>query len=150
MSERGRPGSYRPENAELARKFCRLGATNQDLADCFEVSVGTIDYWIKTRSEFADGVRRGRVIADASVAQRLFSRAMGYTIETKKHVLYRGEPRELPDFIHYPPDVTACMFWLRNRRPQWWSERRTRLQENGLTVEELGEVSPHAASVNGN
>jgi hypothetical protein len=146
MSERGRPSSYKPENAELARKFCMLGATNQDLATCFEVSVGTIDYWIKTRPDFAAEVRRGRVIADGTVARKLYSRAMGYTIETTKHVLYRGEPRELPEIIHYPPDVTACMFWLRNRRPQNWNNRAG----PAVSRAELEEASGRAVQVNDN
>ena len=46
MSTRGRPTLYKPENAELVRKFCMLGATNEDLARCFEVSRTTIDHWI--------------------------------------------------------------------------------------------------------
>jgi transposase len=53
MSTRGRPTLYKAENAELARKFCMLGATNEDLAKCFEVSRSTIDHWIDTIAEFA-------------------------------------------------------------------------------------------------
>ena len=53
MSTRGRPTLYKPENAELARKFCMLGATNEDLARCFEVSRSTIDHWIDTIPEFS-------------------------------------------------------------------------------------------------
>jgi len=41
MSTRGRPTLYKPENAELARKFCMLGATNEDLADLFDVDLAT-------------------------------------------------------------------------------------------------------------
>jgi hypothetical protein len=52
MSTRGRPILYKAENAEPARKFCMLGATNEDLARCFEVSRSTIDNWIDTIAEF--------------------------------------------------------------------------------------------------
>jgi hypothetical protein len=24
---------------------------------------------------------------------------------------------------HYPPDTTACIFWLKNRQPQRWRDR---------------------------
>src|SRR5262249_37757913 len=74
MSERGRPSTYKPEYAELARKFCTLGATNDDLATCFEVARGTIDYWIKTQPDFAVGVQRGRDLADVGVVEKLYSR----------------------------------------------------------------------------
>jgi hypothetical protein len=53
MSTRGRPTLYKAENAELARTFCMLGATDEDLARCFEVSRSTIDSWIDTIPEFA-------------------------------------------------------------------------------------------------
>ena len=123
MSTRGRPTLYKPENAELARKFCMLGATNEDLARCFEVSRSTIDHWIDTIPEFADGIQEGRDLADAAVIQKLYSRAMGFTKEIKKHVLYRGELREIPMSLYYPPDIQACIFWLRNRRRRDWQEK---------------------------
>jgi hypothetical protein len=83
MAGRGRPTLYKPENAELARKFCLLGATNEDLAGLFEVARRTIDDWIATIPEFAEGVRQGRDVADAAIVQKLYSRAMGYSYETK-------------------------------------------------------------------
>jgi len=79
MPGRGRPTLYKPENGELARKFCMLGATNEELAGCFEVARSTIDQWLATIPEFAEGVRQGRDIADAAVVQKLYSRAMGYS-----------------------------------------------------------------------
>ena len=144
MTERGRPSSYKPENAELARKFCMLGATNDDLAACFEVAGGTIDYWIATHPEFAEAVRRGRDIADAAIVEKLYGRAMGYSIETRKYVLHRGEQRELPQILHYPPDVPACMFWLRNRRRKQWNERAPAAAESGLTLSELEAAAERA------
>ncbi len=42
----GRPTVYKPENAEIARHACMLGATNESLAERFEVCRRTIDNWI--------------------------------------------------------------------------------------------------------
>jgi len=141
MSTRGRPTLYKAENAELARKFCMLGATNEDLARCFEVSRSTIDHWIDTIPEFAEGTRRGRDLADAAVIQKLYSRAMGFTMEIKKHVLYRGELREIPMTLYYPPDIQACIFWLRNRRRRDWQEKGKAAQDDGPTISELEAAS---------
>lgn len=41
MAGPGRPILYKPANGELARKFCLLGATNEDLAGLFDVAVRT-------------------------------------------------------------------------------------------------------------
>jgi hypothetical protein len=38
-------------------------------------------------------------------------------------MLYQGEERSVTNTVSYPPDTTACMFWLRNRRPGDWRER---------------------------
>ena len=37
---------YRPDYADLARKFCRLGATDDDLASCFEVAPRAVADWL--------------------------------------------------------------------------------------------------------
>ena len=123
MAGRGRPTLYRRENAELARKFCMLGAINKDLAGLFEVARRTIDNWITNIPEFAESVRQGRDVADAAVVEKLHSRAVGYSYEAKKVFLYRGEPVTVNYTVRYPPETTACMFWLRNRCRRHWLEK---------------------------
>ena len=46
--------------------------------------------------------------------------------------------------VHYPPDVTSCIFWLRNRRRKHWLERARPPAEVGLTLAELEEASARA------
>jgi hypothetical protein len=77
MARPGRPTLYKPNNAELARKFCLLGATNDDMADCFEVACRTIDDWIASVPEFGAGVREGRAVADGRVARGRYDHAIG-------------------------------------------------------------------------
>jgi hypothetical protein len=144
MSQRGRPTLYQPSYPDLARRFCQLGGTNEDLADFFDVARSTIDEWLRVHPEFADGVREGRDLIDMLVADKLLSRAMGYTHEGRKYVLHRGEEKEVRNVVHYPPDVQACMFWLRNRRRKHWQERSTPPAESGLTFAELEEASERA------
>lgn len=134
MTSPGRPTLYKTENGQLARKFCMLGATNEVLAACFEVSRSTIDNWIATIPEFAEGVRQGRDEADLAVVEKLFSRAMGYTYETQKVLVCRGEPVTVPHTVHYPPDIRACIFWLRNRRRGQWLEKTEPRQEKPLDI----------------
>jgi hypothetical protein len=144
MSQRGRPTLYRPEYPDLARRFCVLGGSNEDLADFFEVSRSTIDEWLRVHPEFAEAVSKGRDIIDMVVADKLLSRVMGYTYEGKKYVLHRGEEKEVRHVVHYPPDVPACMFWLRNRRRKHWLERAQPPAASGLTLSELEEASERA------
>ena len=74
--------------------------------------------------------------------QKLYSRAMGFTTEIKKHVIYRGELREIPMTLYYPPDIQACIFWLRNRRRRHWLEKGKPVpQDDGPTISELEAAS---------
>jgi hypothetical protein len=126
MSTMGRPTGYRPEFCELAANYCLLGATNEELAGFFAVAPRTIDNWIARIPEFAAAVHDGRAVADARVARSLHQRAVGYTVTVRRTVLWRGRETTLTREVHYPADVRACIFWLRNRRRQDWCDRPRR------------------------
>ncbi|MBI2740902.1 MAG: hypothetical protein HYX38_30760 [Rhodospirillales bacterium] len=123
MTAMGRPTLYEPEMCEQAHNYCLLGATNDELAAFFHVSPSTIDRWIAGRADFGDAVRQGRVVADARVARSLYDRAVGYDREIERAVVLDGKLKFLTSTVHYPPNVPACIFWLRNRRPDTWGDR---------------------------
>jgi hypothetical protein len=125
----GRPTTYAPDNAEIARYACMLGATNDTLAGRFGVCRRTIDNWIATITEFSDAVRQGREVADESVVSALFARATGMEQKVTKAFCHGGQPVMANYTVHLPPDVRACIFWLRNRRPEQWRENRPLVAE---------------------
>ncbi|MBM3650483.1 MAG: helix-turn-helix domain-containing protein [Alphaproteobacteria bacterium] len=122
MNPIGRPTRFEPEMCEQAHNYCLLGATNDELALFFAVSPSTVDRWIAERPEFGDAVRTGRIAADARVARGLYDRAVGYDRKVERQVVLDGAVKALTCIIHYPPNVQACIFWLRNRRRRSWSE----------------------------
>lgn len=123
MTAMGRPTRFEPEMCDQAHNYCLLGATNDDLADFFGVHPSTIDRWIAAHVEFRDAVKRGRVVADSRVARGLFDRAVGYERKIERVMIVRGEPKPVASTVYYPPNVQACIFWLRNRRPGTWGDR---------------------------
>ena len=52
----------------------------------------------------------------------LYERANGYNYEATKIFMpaNRAKPVYAKYIEHIPPDVTACIFWLKNRDPQHW------------------------------
>lgn len=72
---------YTSEYNEQAYNYCLLGATNETLAQFFEVSATTIKKWIKKYPGFMESVRKGKKLADMQVARSLFRRAVGYSYE---------------------------------------------------------------------
>jgi hypothetical protein len=123
MTGAGRPTLYRRDLCELARNYCLLGATIADLAGFFDVTTRTIDNWIAVHPEFAAAVREARAVADAKVARCLYERAVGYQHTVERTVWHLGRERSVTEKVHLPPDTRACIFWLRNRQPQYWSGR---------------------------
>jgi hypothetical protein len=131
---RGRTMPYEPAFADLARKFCLLGATDAELALLFEVDGRTIERWIAEIPEFSRAVTEGRSIADAEVGNKLFRRAIGYSHEAVKVFNNRGTPLVIDYTEHYPPDPTSMIFWLKNRRPDLW---RDKVEHEHTTTDEM-------------
>lgn len=119
----GRPTKWKDENISLATKFSRLGATNEILAKCFEVSIFTIDEWLRKKPEFSSAVKKGRIESDAKVAERLYNRACGYHHLETVVTSHNGEITKTDITKHYPPDTAAAFIWLKNRRPDIWRDK---------------------------
>ena len=121
----GRPTKYKPEYAELAYKFCLLGATDKDLARFFEVEEKTVNNWKEEYPEFLQSLKAGKEQADAEIAQKLYHRAKGYKHIDTKFATFEGQITDEREYMrHYPPDTIAAIFWLKNRQPQKWRDRQ--------------------------
>jgi methyl coenzyme M reductase gamma subunit len=117
-----RPSEYKPEYAAVARKLCTLGATDVELADFLGCSDRTIYRWQAQFPEFARAMKAGKEAADDRVERSLYHRATGYTYEAEEVFQFQGEIVRTTVRKHIPPDATAMIFWLKNRRPAEWRD----------------------------
>lgn len=120
---RGRPTSYKPEFAAQAEKLCRLGATDVEIADFFGVTSRAINLWKERHPEFVQSLKAGKEAADERVERSLYHRAIGYSFDAVKIFQHQGEAVVVPYREHVPPDTTACIFWLKNRRSADWRDK---------------------------
>ena len=118
----GRPTKYAPEYADIAFRLSLLGMTDGQMAKFFEVAHSTLSLWKLEHEEFSDALKKGKEYADGKVASALFTKAVD-------------------------GDVTAQIFWLKNRQPGLWRDRQTQLlalqqlpAEPSLTREELSKL----------
>lgn len=122
---------------DQARKLCLLGATDIELADFFDVSEQCLNRWKKKYPEFGAAIKKGKMIADAKVATRLHQRACGYSHEDVIATNYKGDVTLTPVTKHYPPDTSACIFWLHNRQRDKWRRGGDGEPATALSKEEL-------------
>ena len=88
------------------------------------------DSWVRIpppplHPEFFQSLKEGKEGADARVAQSLYRRALGWEHEAVKIVAdaKTGTEHIVPYTERYPPDTTAAIFWLKNRRPDLWRDK---------------------------
>ena len=133
----GRPTKYKSEYTSFAQKCCELGSTDVDLADALNVGVTTINQWKLSHPEFCEALKSGKAVADDRVERALYHKAVGYTFDTVKIFQYEGQPVIVPYREHVPPDTTACIFWLKNRRRDQWRDKQDMEHSGTVTLETL-------------
>jgi hypothetical protein len=150
VAKAGRPSDYKPEFAAQAAKLCRLGATDAEIAVFFEKDERTIQRWTVDHPEFCQALKDRKMASDMEVADRLFPRAKGfeYVVEQAfkvKRVEYQdGKKVSEQEEIKVvqlnqvaPPDTTAGIFWLKNRRKVEWRERQEAPQKGDDDANEV-------------
>jgi hypothetical protein len=130
-----RPSKYIAEYAKRAQKLAELGATDQEMADFFEVDVRTLHNWKHAHEEFFHALKIGKEAADNRVERSLYQRAIGYEQDEVK--IFMPANHEKPVYAPYrakvAPDVTAAIFWLKNRRGEQWRDKSE--VQHGITRE---------------
>jgi hypothetical protein len=135
-----RPSKYKPEFVAQAEKLCKLGATDMEIADFFEVNVATLNRWKAEYPEFCASIKSGKSEADERVERSLFARANGFEHDDTDIRVVDGTVVQTPIRKHYPPDTTAAIFWLKNRRPGDWRDK----QEHELSGKDGGPIETKA------
>lgn len=118
-----RPTKFKPEFVAQAEKLCRLGATDIEVADFLEVDVRTLYRWKGEHEVFCQALKAGKDVSDERVERSLFSRATGYEHDEVDIRVVGGGIVETPIRKFYPPDTTAAIFWLKNRKPEQWRDK---------------------------
>ena len=126
----GAPTKYRDEFCIQAEKLCKLGAIDNELADFFGIAESTLNLWKIEYPEFMESIKKGKMLADAEVAEKLYQRATGYSHPDTDIKMFDGQIIETEIIKHYPPDTTAAIFWLKNRQSRDWKDKKEIDQTN--------------------
>lgn len=139
----GRPTKYRAHFVKQAKQLCKLGATEYELAQFFEISVETLRVWKLEHEKFSAAIKLGKAPPNRRTEMSLYHRANGYTYLSEEiflvdHVEERPSPTEedpkaitvirtktvlrVPVVKHMPPSDTALIFFLKNRMKERWRD----------------------------
>lgn len=141
----GRPSGFREEFVEQARKLALLGATDKEMADIWGVSEQTVNAWKNKHPKFFEALKDGKEKADAEVGQRLYERACGYEHDDVHISTHNGSVTMTPIRKRYPPDTTACIFWLKNRQKANWRDKQHTELSADESVARLFEIVAQAS-----
>ncbi|MEB6226356.1 helix-turn-helix domain containing protein [Mammaliicoccus sciuri] len=117
--------------------WARDGLTNDQIAHNIGCNRATLYSWIKRYSDIDNALKRAKEVVDREVESQLHKRAMGYYVEEVTYE-YGEEVKRVRK--HIAPDVTAQIFWLKNRKPTEWRDKRD--------VEHSGEMTTNVNNMN--
>lgn len=120
----GRPSKYESDIKDklfLIEQWARSGLTDEQMADNLGIARSTFcEYKLKYK-EFADTLKKGKEVVDFEVENALYKRALGYNYLEK---VYENGVLTKEIEKHMPPDTTAQIFWLKNRKQSVWRDRQ--------------------------
>ncbi|KAB1228461.1 terminase [Chryseobacterium viscerum] len=130
----GRPSLYDPfYHPKKVLGYCLLGLTNEQIAGVFDIAVSTLYEWQKEYPEFSEAIKSGKEEADVKIAASLYKRALGGKEKVKKAFKLRetingvGSKERIEiheEEILIPADTGAAIFWLKNRHPDQWRDKK--------------------------
>ena len=121
----------------IIQGWARDGLTDDQISKNMGINISTLYDWKKKYSEFSDTLKQGKEVVDREVENELHNKAIGFTrIVTKpikvKNIEYidgrKASEKETIEYVeeelYFPPDTTAQIFWLKNRKPNEWRDKK--------------------------
>lgn len=139
----------------LVEAWARNGLTDEQIAKNLGISKVTLYKYINEHTELSELLKKGKEVIDIEIENALLKRALGYKYNetTKEQVLNKDTGQyELQTTKvvtkEVVPDTTAQIFWLKNRKPKDWRDRKEvdhsgniNNPYEGLTKEELLKIA---------
>lgn len=104
--------------------WARNGLTDEQIAANMGICRDTLSEWKKKFPDISDTLKKGKEVVDIQVENALLKRALGYsynevTVEEGPDGIKRKTTTKM-----VVPDTTAQIFWLKNRKPDVWRDKR--------------------------
>jgi len=109
--------------------WARDGLTNDQIAHNIGISGRSFAEWISRFSSISSALKKGKAPVDIEVENALLKSALGFEYEetiTEIEELPGGKQKKQIRKVkkYAPPNSTAQIFWLKNRRPDRWRDKQ--------------------------
>jgi len=111
------------------REWCQEGLTNEQMCEKLGIHPASWYEYANKYPIFSELITWGKSVTNTRVENSLLKAAMGYEYQEIKTVVEEdknGKKRTRIEKVmrHMPPNPTAMVFWLKNRAPNEWNDRR--------------------------
>ena len=106
----------------VIEELAGLGCTDIQMCNILDINEATFNRW-KKDPEFMQALKAGKDKSDNEVVKSLYKRAIGFEDKDLYITQYQGQIIKEDIKKVYPPDVTAQIFWLKNRQPDKWRDK---------------------------
>lgn len=114
-----------PEGLLKLEGWARDGLTDEQIANNIGIKRQSLYDWKKKYPDISDALKKGKEVVDRAVENALLKRALGYKYTEVTKELIGSEMFVTKEVIkEVQPDTTAQIFWLKNRRPDLWRDRK--------------------------
>lgn len=110
--------------------WARDGLVDEQIAKNIGISRATLSNWKNKHPLITRALAKGKEVVDREVENALLKKALGYTYEevitmrqeVEEDVFQDVEVKRIKKQV--PPDTTAIIFWLKNRKQDTWRDRK--------------------------
>ncbi|MEO2261187.1 transposase [Paenibacillus amylolyticus] len=119
----------------LVEAWARDGMIQEEIAKKLGVAMSSFSEYKNKFPELSEALKRGQEVVDVEVENALFKRALGYRYDEVTKEAAREMDEETGEYKtimvetkrvtkEVQPDVTAQIFWLKNRKPETWRDKK--------------------------
>lgn len=119
--------------------WARNGLTIEQIAKNLGISKVTFYKYISEHTELSERLKKGKEIVDIEVENALLKRALGYKVDEVTKELIEDEEMGISELKvtkivtkEVAPDTTAQIFWLKNRKPEEWRDKKDVKHEGNI------------------
>lgn len=122
-------------------EYCKMGLTEAQMASNLGIVMSTLSCWKLKYKEISETLKAGKEEIDIQVENALFKRATGFETEETTTIAKNSSNSQTTE-IHktkklIPPDPTSMIFWLKNRQPKKWTDRKEITGANGESLRQV-------------